>query len=210
MTFIRPVIQLPLESGRKKFGVPTRPVGRGDLHVRQAIFGVGAPEAVLVVVVALVVFGPKGLAEAAKSMGKILRSFTPTIRELAEVSTDLKSTFEQEIGLDEIQRDLRDAVDPNILMKPDTAKSITDKKAEEIDPDIAAKRAESAKLAWGTESPKEPTPATVETVGLPDESRPVQETPQDASELSRITTEDLEAELIRRKASKDIPQVLDE
>lgn len=30
----------------------------------QALFGVGAPEAVLVGVVALVVFGPKGLAEA--------------------------------------------------------------------------------------------------------------------------------------------------
>lgn len=33
----------------------------------QALFGVGAPEAVLVGVVALVVFGPKGLAEASPS-----------------------------------------------------------------------------------------------------------------------------------------------
>ena len=31
--------------------------------VRAAIFGVGAPEALLVGVVALVVFGPKGLAQ---------------------------------------------------------------------------------------------------------------------------------------------------
>lgn len=83
------------------------------------MWSVGAPEAVLVVVVALVVFGPKGLAEAARSIGKTLRSFTPTIRELAEVSTDLKSTFEQEIGLNEIQQDLKDAVNPSILTQPD-------------------------------------------------------------------------------------------
>ena len=37
---------------------------RGALQtVRAAIFGVGAPEALLVGVVALVVFGPKGLAQ---------------------------------------------------------------------------------------------------------------------------------------------------
>ena len=80
----------------------------------------GAPEAVLVVVVALVVFGPKGLAEAARSFGQMLRSFKPTIRELAEVSTDIKSTLKQEIGLDEFQRDLRSVVDPNVAI--DTSK----------------------------------------------------------------------------------------
>ena len=40
----------------------------------QALFGVGAPEAVLVGVVALVVFGPKGLAEASPRCGATCRS----------------------------------------------------------------------------------------------------------------------------------------
>lgn len=78
----------------------------------------GAPEAALVVVVALVVFGPKGLAETARSIGKTLRGFAPTLRELAEVSSELKTTFEQEIGLNEIQKDLRDAVNPNLMTRP--------------------------------------------------------------------------------------------
>ena len=66
--------------------------------------------------VALVVFGPKGLAEAVRGMGAMLRSLTPTLRELADVSTDLKSTMEQEIGLDEIKQDIQSALDP--ITKP--------------------------------------------------------------------------------------------
>jgi TatA/E family protein of Tat protein translocase len=77
-----------------------------------SLFGVGAPEAVLVGVVALVVFGPKGLAEAAKSLGKSLKGLQPTIRELAGVSTELKRTLEQEIGLDEIRNEWRGTSSP--------------------------------------------------------------------------------------------------
>ncbi|KAG0447925.1 hypothetical protein HPP92_028097 [Vanilla planifolia] len=56
-------------------------------------------EALVIGVVALLVFGPKGLAEVARNLGKTLRSFQPTIRELQEVSRDFKNTFEREIDL---------------------------------------------------------------------------------------------------------------
>ncbi|KAL6953650.1 hypothetical protein U1Q18_004608 [Sarracenia purpurea var. burkii] len=71
--------------------------------VYASLFGVGAPEALVIGVVALLVFGPKGLAEVARNLGKTLRAFQPTIRELQEVSREFKSTLEREIGLDEIQ-----------------------------------------------------------------------------------------------------------
>ncbi|KAK4792212.1 hypothetical protein SAY86_022647 [Trapa natans] len=71
--------------------------------VHASLFGVGAPEALVIGVVALLVFGPKGLAEVARNLGKTLREFQPTIRELQEVSREFKSTLEREIGLDEIQ-----------------------------------------------------------------------------------------------------------
>ncbi|KAL4423263.1 hypothetical protein ABPG77_004532 [Micractinium sp. CCAP 211/92] len=95
----------------KTLGVPQLPARRGRSTtaaqpVRAAFFGVGAPEALLVGVVALVVFGPKGLAEAAKSLGSTLRSFAPTIREITSVSQELKSTLEQEIGINEIKEEL--------------------------------------------------------------------------------------------------------
>ena len=54
-------------------------------------------------VVALLVFGPKGLAEIAKQLGGTLRAFQPTIRELQEVSREFRETLEDEIGLDEIR-----------------------------------------------------------------------------------------------------------
>ncbi|KDP22247.1 hypothetical protein JCGZ_26078 [Jatropha curcas] len=70
--------------------------------VQASLFGVGAPEALVIGVVALLVFGPKGLAEVARNLGKTLRAFQPTIRELQEVSREFKSSLEREIGLDEI------------------------------------------------------------------------------------------------------------
>ncbi|KAA8539939.1 hypothetical protein F0562_026631 [Nyssa sinensis] len=71
--------------------------------VYASLFGVGAPEALVIGVVALLVFGPKGLAEVARNLGKTLRAFQPTIKELQEVSREFKSTLEREIGLDDIE-----------------------------------------------------------------------------------------------------------
>ncbi|KAH8492358.1 hypothetical protein H0E87_021791 [Populus deltoides] len=70
--------------------------------IHASLFGVGAPEALVIGVVALLVFGPKGLAEVARNLGKTLREFQPAIKELQEVSREFKSTLEREIGLDEI------------------------------------------------------------------------------------------------------------
>lgn len=79
--------------------LPLRRRGGGAAQpVRASFLGVGAPEAILVGVVALVVFGPKGLAQAAKSLGSTLRAFAPTIREITSVSQELKSSLEQ-VGL---------------------------------------------------------------------------------------------------------------
>ena len=45
--------------------------------------------------------------QAAKSLGQTLRAFQPTIRELTQVSAELKSTLESEIGINEIKEELR-------------------------------------------------------------------------------------------------------
>ncbi|KAL6013300.1 hypothetical protein ACLOJK_003792 [Asimina triloba] len=66
--------------------------------VYASLFGVGAPEALVIGVVALLVFGPKGLAEVARNFGNTLRAFQPTIRQLQEVSREFKVSLEREIG----------------------------------------------------------------------------------------------------------------
>lgn len=48
-----------------------------------------------------------GFVQAAKGVGKTLRAFQPTLKELASVSSDLKRSLEQEIGLDEIRSEFR-------------------------------------------------------------------------------------------------------
>ncbi|MCD9642409.1 hypothetical protein HAX54_029216 [Datura stramonium] len=111
-----------------------------------SLFGVGAPEALVIGVVALLVFGPKGLAEVARNLGKTLREFQPTIRELQDVSREFKSTLEREIGLDDIKgsgqdtrnssamspssdissKDSRQVVDPNGSPSPKIASTVED------------------------------------------------------------------------------------
>ncbi|ABO96805.1 Tat family transporter: protein export (chloroplast membrane protein HCF106C), partial [Ostreococcus lucimarinus CCE9901] len=62
-----------------------------------SLFGVGAPEALVIGVVSLLVFGPKGLADIAKQLGATLREFQPTIRELQDVSREFQDTLRDEI-----------------------------------------------------------------------------------------------------------------
>ena len=143
----------------------------GDSTMTRSFFGVGAPEALVVGVVALLVFGPKGLAEAARSLGEALRAFQPTIKELQEVSQEFKSTLEQEIGVEELKRDI-DSVRYGTPPPPPTTTptttttetaetttaaedtstaqaAATSSSTEESDEDIEAMRKMSADMAWG-------------------------------------------------------------
>ncbi|KAK8944379.1 hypothetical protein KSP39_PZI008667 [Platanthera zijinensis] len=90
---------LPFPGNRNKLGKKRK---SGCMVAYASLFGVGAPEALVIGVVALLIFGPKGLAEVARNLGKTLRAFQPTVRELQEVSREFKSTLEREIGLDDI------------------------------------------------------------------------------------------------------------
>jgi sec-independent protein translocase protein TatA len=45
------------------------------------IFGLGLPEMILIMVVALLIFGPKKLPEIGKSMGKAIKGFQDASRE---------------------------------------------------------------------------------------------------------------------------------
>ncbi|XP_044504574.1 sec-independent protein translocase protein TATB, chloroplastic [Mangifera indica] len=108
--------------------------GRG---VHASLFGVGAPEALVIGVVALLVFGPKGLAEVARNLGKTLRAFQPTIKELQEVSREFKSTLEREIGLDEVSgsmQNLHNSNSVNTVSTPPAPIANTDDPKTVVDP----------------------------------------------------------------------------
>ncbi|ONI25368.1 hypothetical protein PRUPE_2G298400 [Prunus persica] len=120
-------------SGLKHLGISFTPkslkLERKGRHkgmvVYASLFGVGAPEALVIGVVALLVFGPKGLAEVARNLGKTLRAFQPTIRELQDVSREFKSTLEKEIGLDDISPSAIDTYNANKMAATSTPSSAT-------------------------------------------------------------------------------------
>ena len=53
------------------------------------VFGIGLPEMVLILVVALLVFGPKKLPEIGRSLGKAIRGFQ-------EASKEFETEFKRE------------------------------------------------------------------------------------------------------------------
>ena len=64
------------------------------------MFGIGMPELLLILAIALIVIGPKKLPDLAKSLGRTLREFKKATNELKETIqidedlTDVKKSFE--------------------------------------------------------------------------------------------------------------------
>lgn len=152
---------------------------RGDANVARSLFGVGAPEALVIGVVSLLVFGPKGLADIAKQLGATLREFQPTIKELQEVSREFQDTLRDEIGLDETAQAIRTppppkrsaavgepvsrAEDEEVAVQFDTSalQKVTEDAGEDVestgdvDVDVVTEemKAAAAAAAWGTAAP---------------------------------------------------------
>ncbi len=134
-----------------------------------------------------------------------MRSFQPTLKELASVSSELKSTLEEQIGLDEIRQEFRQgperrqglqspptpgltptdrssssatAADDQVPLQP-----LSQGEVERIDPDIERKRAEAAHQAWNTSPPPR----------------------QPDSSLEGMTIDELETLLARKRAAQSKP-----
>jgi TatA/E family protein of Tat protein translocase len=78
------------------------------------MFGtLGGPEVILILVVALIVFGPRRLPEIGKSMGKMLAEFR-------KASNDFKRTIEDELEAEKTRETHAAQLPP-----PDTAATVT-------------------------------------------------------------------------------------
>lgn len=89
------------------------------------MFGsIGMPELIIILVVALIIFGPRKLPELGKSLGRSLNEFK-------RASADLQNTLEQEIKLEEQKEQQTKA--PPVAPPP----------SETADPDTVARTPEN-------------------------------------------------------------------
>jgi TatA/E family protein of Tat protein translocase len=71
------------------------------------MFGsIGMPELIIILVIALIIFGPRKLPELGKSLGRSLNEFK-------KASTDLQNTLEQEIRIEEQKEAAAKVVTPS-------------------------------------------------------------------------------------------------
>lgn len=98
------------------------------------IFGIGLPEMAVIMVVALLIFGPKKLPEIGRSLGKTIRSFQ-------EASKEFETEFKREA--EQIEKTVKQPMEAKL--EPPTQKALEGVAEETADAELIA--AESEKTA---------------------------------------------------------------
>ena len=93
------------------------------------IFGVGLPEMAIILMVALLVFGPKKLPEISKSLGKALRGFQ-------DASKEFENQFKQEA----------EQIEQAVSLTASAAEIAAVKKVEEVEEVKESEEVEEVKL----------------------------------------------------------------
>lgn len=119
------------------------------------MFGIGMPELLLLLAIALIVIGPKKLPDLAKSLGRAMREFkkaTNEFKETIQIDEDLSDVKKAFDGLGE---DIKDSVSPKKDTaefkrpdEPESAGSPVDQKDEDTEKAVKDDKLENAKQAF--------------------------------------------------------------
>ncbi|MEE8541371.1 MAG: Sec-independent protein translocase protein TatB [Desulfobacterales bacterium] len=166
------------------------------------MFGIGMPEMILILAIALIVLGPKKLPDLAKSLGRAMREFkkaTSDFKESIEVDTDFKDVKKT---FDDVDTELRESIDVTSSLDSESASSdeskIDESEWDEGEPDDS----ESGSSDEG--EPEEPKPESESNEGGPDESESASsdEGRIDDSESASSTDDEIDEPELDREESK--------
>jgi TatA/E family protein of Tat protein translocase len=90
------------------------------------MFGMGMPEILLILALALIVIGPKKLPDIAKAMGRAMREFkkaTTELKETMEIDDQLKDVKD---AFQDVNTDLKESVDFSAPPPPSPAEKQND------------------------------------------------------------------------------------
>ncbi|MGD8990654.1 MAG: twin-arginine translocase TatA/TatE family subunit [Desulfobacterales bacterium] len=94
------------------------------------MFGIGMPELLLLLAIALIVIGPKKLPDLAKSLGRAMREFKKATHELKESIQIDEDLSDVKKAFDDLGNDLKDSVsltkDTTELKRPADSESTED------------------------------------------------------------------------------------
>jgi TatA/E family protein of Tat protein translocase len=106
------------------------------------MFGIGMPEMILILAIALIVIGPKKLPDLARSLGRAMREFKKATNEFKETMQIDSDMAEVKKAFYDINDDVKKAVDPKPDQedKSDTRDKGDDEKSEKQtdDPESAS------------------------------------------------------------------------
>jgi len=78
------------------------------------MFGIGMPELILILAIALIVIGPKKLPDLAKSLGRAMREFkraTSEFKESIEIDDEVKELKNVKKSFDDLSDEIREDMD---------------------------------------------------------------------------------------------------
>lgn len=90
------------------------------------MFGIGVPELLIILVVALIVLGPRRLPEVAKSLGKAFAEFRRATSDLSDELNEARMALEEEVRMAE--RQARTIRPPAAQPEPQSAAPLPEKK----------------------------------------------------------------------------------
>jgi TatA/E family protein of Tat protein translocase len=78
------------------------------------MFGIGMPELILILAIALIVIGPKKLPDLAKSLGRTMREFkraTNEFKESIEIDDEINEINDVKKSFDDLSNEIRENID---------------------------------------------------------------------------------------------------